>query len=258
MKEIGPIIGKIMAAKGITLVQAAKWLEVSHSAIQKFTQGQASLGSEKQLFLAKRVGLEPGFVTAGTYPFGKNRFWKLWFSRQRYSDMEPLHTVIRASGNASIVILCPTITGKPKPGDDHRFYKNPPYAIAMKDHADNIFLFRRMDEAEFLVWEWHTGKNPFSQMMDWAEAEDRHIKLKYGTLAINDELYMKIKTRWDEIARDEIEGLFMEALPIMQPARTNKEETLSVGERHMIEVIRDSGLSPYDVLKATSSSNLAP
>jgi len=245
----GHFIGGLLHSMGWSNTDVAEKTGVSRHAIQKYVGMQDSaISQDKQKILAKMAGLDEGFIDAGKYPFGENRFWKLFISERPFSNIEPFYTILRMMGTATVIDLRPRLSGFKK-NVEQRFYSEPPYALIVKDMKENMFILRKKDPEDFITWPFHE-KNPITRIVEFAKEDDQLMTIMHGSLPIGDDLYRKIKTTWENVGRRDIEPLFDEARTKLKITSTTFDENLSAAERHMIEYLRERQISPYDVLKA--------
>ncbi len=214
----------------------------SSSAISKFEKGEEGDRNKKPLSdetlrnLAPLLQLNPDYITGeSANPFLSDELIKM-FLPEEYAATKvlftPIHIIVEANQFVEIVSLLPArkfeFLEKLEAG---RAVETPPYAMAIKDQDNNIFLFRRKSPTAYVM----ADRGMLAELREIADRQGKVIRQSTRRLSRN--IFELIKN-WT-VSRQDIEPFFARGKMV---ELTAEEEKLILkvreGKKDLVKVNR--------------------
>ena len=264
--QFNEIITILRESKSLTREQLARMIELSSSAIDKFEKTNEGISHSNKIKIADIFNIDHEYINNKTaYPFGCNNFFKFHMLSKGifpgFPGYEPLFTILELSRNIEIVSLMPELSGIKKI-TQRSIFEEPAYAIALRDKRNNIFLLRRKKENDFIMWGGGL-KSPLLRILEIAKLEDRNINLALSTKQLADSQYKKIKSKWDNIKREDLEQFFRDSekfnkiyeptnseIELLQVLKKENVQSLTTEDLLLIKKSREykDSLSTYEII----------
>jgi len=253
-------------SNSLTREHLGKMTGLSASAIDKFEKTGEGISQANKVKIAGIFNIDSEFINNKlAYPFGQDNFFKYHMLSKGifpgFPGYQPLYAILEITGNLEIVSLMPELSGIKK-FTQRSIFEEPAYAIAIRDRKNNIFLLRRKNENEFIMWGGGL-KSPLIRFFEMAKSEDRNINLSISAKQLENSMYSKLKTKWDKIKKDDIETLFKSSemfkkiyeptnteIEILQALKKDNIQSLSNEVRLLIKkyIEHEDQLSVYEVI----------
>ena len=232
---IAEVFSTVRKLQNITQSDVADYIKVTQSAVAKFETGKATLSLEKLQEMADILHMNPEFVAdQNKNPFDETDeliamqlpeslaagidFWILHFLAEKNKSMDVLFLIAPLASYLKIL---------PK-----TYLHDPVYAIAARDGADNLFLFRRKSGAALF------GSNELQLRLSQIAAE-HGSDVAVRVISIDAGLTDRIR-KWKGVSRGDIQRLF---------EGIEKPLSLTAGEKDLIKGVRELGMDPEEVLR---------
>ena len=199
---------------GFTQEQIGSILEVTQSAIKKFEKTGTGISHEKVINLCNVLGINPDYlINPNIYPFGENKLYKFFTSEKGilpgFPGLQPLYSIIELNKKLRIISLVPQLKGLNKI-IQRSIFEQPTYVIAIKDTYNNLFLLRRKKNTDFLMWAGDL-KSPLIRIHEISRSSGHAVNLLFDTINLDDSMYEKFKSHWNDVKIEEIKILFKKA-----------------------------------------------
>lgn len=236
-------------AKNITQSELAQIAVINRSSIAQFEKSIASLSIQTLLKIAPALDINPDFLLEKSdNPFKSKNLIKFFITGTSMPDRTILILTILYNTTLELITLIPPLSIiekiKTLPTfrtvaavfDTHTLFGKMIYAVAVRDVDNNIFLFRRKKENDFIIWGDTDLQSNVSTLLG-ISGKDAN-KFIFAKKEITRNLYEKIKN-WD-VVKEDIEPLFLKNKDISHLT----ESDLTGYEKELIQKIREKGIDP--------------
>jgi len=239
------LISTIRKSKGITQEELARKVQKNRSAIAQFEKGHASLSKETLSKIAIDLDINPEYIVGNvSNPFSSDKLIKL-FLTGIFPEYFPLYLLVLYNQSLEFISLIPPMNIIEKMRflptlrtigalrNFESFLGKMVYAVCARDVDGNIFIFRRKQINDFVLW----GKIDLESFMSSAIANYGKDKSRFSfrVKEIDKELFNKIKD-WT-VEREDIEPMFSKPI-----------SALNEQEKELIVTLRERRIEPTSVL----------
>lgn len=239
--ELGALFAVVRKGKGITQNDIAEAVGLARSAIAQFERGHASLSNDTLIRIAPLLNINPDYISikeVNPFKSGSNDLIKLYLPENTMTlalDYSLIYFLAATEANRSLdfLFLSPDV----RAASIANPFEAVIYAIAVRDSANNIFLFRRKLH---MAWGSVTGEKELQTRITQL-SEEKGKKISFKIKKIDSRLYEIIR-EWTAVRRD-IEPLFESAeIPLMS--------SLTDAEKKLIAEMRTKKISPSKVIRS--------
>jgi len=220
-------------ARGIEQSELAEIAGISQPHLSQIESRRVSLSRERFFLMIKALGLSPEFIDdPSVTPFGSGSFFLMFFQENGkgiayYGFLEHLAELVEFMGDVDILFL---VMGTNR----ERLVR----AFLIRDQFDNLFLFRRKRQGDYLTFELDL-RAQLGKMI-----RGKGLAVRFGSVRIFDDISRKIDK--SIIGRKDVEDFFdvLCRRPLDNPGVYNCSEDTILGLK---ETMKALGLDFRDI-----------